>query len=240
MDVGRPERSTEEDRSGSARGLIRERLRVAAGVTTVGFLVGAIVGGVGGRVAMRILAITSDDRLKGMLTDDEAKVNQFTFGGTMFLVIFLGFGGIVLAFLYLAARRSMPAHLGARATIFAVLFWGIQGSGVFEPEGFDFRRLSPRWLAVAMFTAIFLGVGALVARGVERAVDDWPRAVPALLPLLLLLVIFPIGVVAIVATALASAVDRWRPLRIAGSFAVAAPFAIWCGPTAANVVRILV
>lgn len=206
----------------------------------VGFAVGSLVGGLGGRLAMRILAITSDDRLKGMITDDEAKVNQFTLGGTVGLVLFLGLGGIVLAFLYLPARHSMPANTGVRAAIFAALFWSIMGSGVFEPDGFDFRRLSPRWLAVSMFTAIFLAIGALIAVGVERVVDRWSPRLPALIPLVLLLPIFPIVAFVVVSLGLTWTVEHWRPVRIAGSVAVALPFAIWGGPTAANVIRILV
>jgi hypothetical protein len=146
----------------------------------------------------------------------------------------------VLGFLYLAARQSMPRRTHARAAIYAALFWSVQGSGVFDPDGFDFRRLSPRWLAVAMFTAIFLGVGWLVAVGVERVIDAWPSRLVALLPLVGLAVAVPVAVLAVLALVVAWVCQRWRWVRRAGSVAVAAPFAIWGAPTAANVIRILV
>ena len=239
MGVGRPGGGPRPDRRRSSD-LIRDQLRVAAAVTAVGFVVGAVVGGLGGRLAMRVLAITSDDRLKGLLTDDEARVNQFTLGGTVGLVLFVGFGGVALAVIYLAARRAMPRSVGLRAAIYGALFWSLMGSGVFDPDGFDFRRLSPRWLAVLMFTVIFVAVGALVALGVERYVDAWPRRLPALVPLMLFAPIFPAVPFVVVFLGLTWAVEHWRPMRIAGSVAVAVPFAIWGGPTAANVMRILV
>jgi hypothetical protein len=55
----------------------------------VGAGVGATVGGIGGRVAMRVLAVTSDDSPRGALTDDEEQVGEITLDGTFGLVIFI-------------------------------------------------------------------------------------------------------------------------------------------------------
>lgn len=173
-----PGRRQGADRRRPTGELIGEVLRLLAGVALVGFLVGAVVGGIGGRLAMRVLAITSDDRLAGLLTDD-------------------------------------------------------------DPDGFDFTRLSPTWLAVAMFAAIFFGVGALCALGVERVIDAWPSSVPAKLPVAMLVVAFPLGLLALGSLGVATVLRLWLPLRVAGALGVAAMLANWGGPTSADVIRIL-
>jgi hypothetical protein len=134
----------------------------------------------------------------------------------------------------------MPGSVGVRATIFAALFWSIQGASVFDPDGFDFRRLSPRWLAVILFSAIFLAVGALIAVGVERAIDRWPPALPAFGPLVLAVVLFPMAAVGVTSLGLAAAAARWRWLRFAGTVVLVALFLRFTEPTASAVVRILV
>lgn len=228
------------DRSRSFPDLIRESARVLAGAAFVGLLVGGIVGGVLGRLAMRLLVLTTDDRFDGFITDDDAVVNEFTLGGTIFLIAFLAFGGAALAWLYVGARSSMPAPLWARSTIWAALVWSVVGSGVFDPDGFDFTRLTPVWLGVGLFSAIFLAVGALIALGVERTMTRWPSRLPGLLPLAALLPAPPIYLGGVVAVAGAWLSERWRAVRLFGALVMLAVFLNWGPPTAADVIRILV
>ncbi|HEX4905429.1 MAG TPA: hypothetical protein VFU93_08255 [Acidimicrobiales bacterium] len=219
--------------------MIREQLRLLAGTATVGLVIGALVGGVLGRLAMRLLVLTSDDRLDGALTDDEAVVNQFTLSGTVGLIFFLGLGGIALAWLYLGARQSLPTPLWMRSAIWAGLLWAVMGSQVFDPDGFDFTQLSPTWLGVIVFSAIFVGVGALIPVYAERAIERWPSTWPAHLPLLAALPAFPIfagGIVAVIGAGMSA---EWRLVRWFGS-AVMVAIAVLVGvPVVADVVRIL-
>jgi hypothetical protein len=237
---GRPVRDLVEDHRRATGDLIREQLRIFAGSAFVGLVVGGLVGGVIGRLAMRLLVLTSDDRLDGAITDDEAVVNQFTFGGTVGLILFLAFGGVAIAWLYVGARRSLPAPMWMRSAIWAVLLWAVMGSQVFDPDGFDFTQLAPTWLGVLVFSAIFLAVGALVPPGVERAIRRWPSTWPGLLPLPALLPVFPLYAGGFVAAIGADLSERHRGVRVFGSLVMAALF-LWLGPpTFANVIRILV
>lgn len=219
---------------------MREHLRVLAGAAFVGLVVGGLIGGVVGRLAMRLLVLTSDDRLDGAITDDEAVVNQFTLSGTIGLIFFLALGGAAIAWLYVGARRSLPASMRLRSAIWAVLLWSVMASQVFDPEGFDFTLLTPVWLGVLVFSAIFVAVGALIPMGVERAIERWPSSWPAHLPFVALLPGFPIfagGVVAVIGVELS---ERWRIVRWFGAAVMTAIALLVGGPALADVIRILV
>jgi hypothetical protein len=218
---------------------VRERLRVLAGAAAVGWVVAGVGGGIIGRLAMRLLVLTSDDRLSGSVTDDDATVNRFTVGGSVSLFVFLAVGGVALAWLYVGARGSMPTTLRVRAVIWATLVWSVAGAGVFDPRGFDFTQLSPRWLGVVLFSAIFLGIGALIAIGVERAIERWPARKLALLPILLVGPMFPILAGGIAASLGAIVSERSRPLRIFGALVMTGIFVLVGVPTIADVIRIL-
>jgi hypothetical protein len=228
-----------EDRGTTPTDRVREHLRVLAGAAAVGWVVAGALGGIVGRLAMRLLVLTSDDRLAGAITDDDATVNKFTFGGSAGLFLFLALGGIVLSWLYVGARTSMPDAPLARAGIWGVLVWSVTGAGVFDPNGFDFTQLSPRWLGVLLFSAIFLGIGAGIALGVERAIDRWPRRRLALLPIVLVGPMFPVYLGGIVAAWGAEFSERNRALRRLGAVVMAGIFVALGIPTIADVIRIL-
>src|SRR5688500_218782 len=71
-----------------------------------GMIAGPLVLGFGGRLAMRVLAATSDDHVQGALTDAEETVGEITLGGTLGLVLFVGlFGGVFGGIVYMLLRR---------------------------------------------------------------------------------------------------------------------------------------
>lgn len=210
-----------------------------AGTGLVGWVVGAVGGGIIGRLLMRLLVLTSDDRVDGAITDDEAVVNQFTFSGSAGLLLFLALAGMVLAWLYVGARASMPPSIRVRAAIWAVLVWSLAGSGVFDPDGFDFTQLTPVWLGVVTFSALFLAMGALIALGAERAIERWPQRKVALLPFVLMGPMFPIAIGGVVAAFGAEINEKYRAVRTFGALVMAALFLWWGPPAFANVLRIL-
>lgn len=220
--------------------MIREQLRILAGAAFAGWVVGAVGGGIVGRLLMRLLVLTSDDRVDGAITDDDAVVNKFTLSGSLGLLLFLAFAGIALAWLYVGARRSMPTSIPARAAIWGALTWSVVGTGVFEPDGFDFTQLTPVWLGVLTFSALFLGMGALIAVGVERAIDRWPSHKLGLLPFALagpfLPFLLPGGVVAAGGAALS---ERFRAVRIFGALVMIAIAVLIGVPVVGDVVQIL-
>ena len=224
---------------GEAHGL-RPQVRILAASAVVGLLVGGVVGGIGGRLAMRLLVLTSDDAFDGSITDDDATVNELTFSGTVGLVFFIAVATVGIAWLYVGARSCLPPSRRIRATVWGVLAWSVIGPGVFEPEGFDFTALSPRWLGVLVFTAIFFGVGALVALGVERALERYPSSIPALaLPFVPLIPVAPFLVGAPLALVGAEASKRWAAVRMIGIAVMAAIVLLLGVPTFFDVVEIL-
>lgn len=137
---------------------------LAAGIS------GFVVGGVLGRGAMRILALTSPSIAQGRLTDDAARVGQFTLSGSLGLAIAIGFGSaLIVGPAYLLARRILPGSRWGRVGGMALATGAVGGAVlVHDHPSFDYTILQPTWLAVALFLAIPAGVGALSAYLTER------------------------------------------------------------------------
>ena len=201
---------------------------------------------------MRLLAVTSDDRLRGRVTDDGEIVGEITTGGTVGFIIFMALSGAALAMLYVLLRRWLPSRPTARALAFGALFWAVQGQAIFESDGFDFSELGPRWLAVLLFTVILIGVGVLTVIGVDRALDRWPspsaRQWASVMPLAPLILFFPIlilaGLIGLIALGIehsrfATRVWHSTAVSILGGLALVVT-GLWKGlPTVAEIGRIL-
>ena len=228
------------------RGPHERFVHVLAAAVGAGLAVGVVIGGIGGRIAMRVLAVTSDDSLRGAVTDDEEVVGRVSVGGTVGLVVFCALLGVALALVYLVLRRWLPARRAARAAALGALLWAVAGAAMFDPDSFDFTALGPRWLAVAMFSALLAGAGAAVPLVVDAAVDRWPvpsaRAVVFYVPLLPLLLVPPVIVLLAVAGLVAWTVDRrpwarraWesRATTVVG-LGVLAGLGLWLGVVAAG------
>jgi hypothetical protein len=130
-----------------------------------GMVAGFLVGGVGGRLAMLLLRLTSSDGIRGIESDDGFEIGRFS-TETLFLLGATTLVGGMLGVGYLAVRRWLPAA-GRRAQA-AVFFGLVGGAFVIEPDGVDFTLLDPLWLAVALFVALPAGFGWLLAELAER------------------------------------------------------------------------
>jgi hypothetical protein len=142
------------------RGLVR---LLAVGALT-GLVVGALVIGPAGRLAMRLLAATSPDA-EGQETEAEEVIGQITVAGTIGFVVFVGiFFGLAVGLLYVFVSRAFPRGLvgGAvyGATLLVLFSWW---QDPLVPENKDFDILSPGWLAVVAFTVMAVGTGAITA-----------------------------------------------------------------------------
>ena len=118
------------------------RFAVAGGVA--GFLG---IGLIGLRGTMRLLTITSGGA--GRFTGNGNRAGDFTFEGTLFLVLAGTFIGVVMAFVYGAIRRGLPKSIWLSAVLTAPLLARIV---VLDPNNIDFARFGPIWVAVAGFT----------------------------------------------------------------------------------------
>jgi hypothetical protein len=190
---------------------------LGAGVTG-GFVCGLLFGGVGGRLAMFVLRLTSAPSLRGIETDDGFTIGVFS-TATLFLLGVTSALGILGGVVYLIVRGWLPP--GWRVPAMAVFFGTVGSAGVIRPGGRDFTLLSPLPLAIAMFVAIGVGYGVMMPLVVEWLLgDSWVRRtrwgwVVALLPLALGNV-FGIAVLAVAAGIRAAVrgapalVDLWR------------------------------
>ena len=176
---------------------VRREMRTVGIAASVGILTGVVVGGIGSRLAMRAIAATSDPRLDGVLTSDREPIGDITLDGTIGLLLFVGvIGGALLGVAYLLVRTFLPDDLRVRAGCSAALVWCVGAATMFDSSDFDFRVLEPGWLAVVMFSAIFLVAGWVVAAGIEVALASWPApgraATWRYAPVVLLLPFFPL------------------------------------------------
>lgn len=158
-----------EDRSGQFFGpgdgmALLDRFGAAA---LGGMIAGFAVGGIGGRLAMFVLRLTSDARVVGVQSDDDFTIGQIS-SASFFLILATTLFGTLLAFGYLFVRRWLPER--QRPLQAAVFFGLIGGAAVIKPDGVDFTRLSPLWLAVLLFIALPSGYGWVMASIVERLV----------------------------------------------------------------------
>jgi hypothetical protein len=168
-------------------------LREVGACSLAGMLVGAFVGGVGGRLAMRISAIAAGPSLQGVTTEAGFPVGEITGNGTLGLVFFAGVLSGAIGGLFYAAVRPWLAGLGRwQGIAFGVLLLGVLGSAVLNPLNTDFGRFGPVALNVALFAPLFVIFGIFVppvaarferagARGAAFDVLLWLAAIPALL-----------------------------------------------------------
>ena len=181
-EVGRGERAL--------RALWYLDVHVVAAIAT-----GLLVIGPGGRLAMRLLAVTAGDAAQGRVTEAEETVGRITVDGTIGLVLFVGlFGGLLVAIVAGALRPWLPAgRLSALCVGAALLLTGATRNDPLRPENPDFVIVGPSWLAIAVFVALiiaatltFEAIAARTARSLPIADGRRPVTLLPYAPLALL------------------------------------------------------
>lgn len=129
---------------------------LAAGLTA-----GVLAAGAGGRLAMRLLAVTSP-QAEGSFTEAAEVVGEITAGGTAGFIVFAGVpAGFLSAVLYALVRPVLPPGR-AGGVILGLLLLLFAGTTIdpLRPDNLDFRIVGPDWLAVLTFTilAVFQGL----------------------------------------------------------------------------------
>lgn len=161
------------------RTVLEKHLRALAAVGCAAVLAGALVGGVGGRLAMRLLA-ASNEHTTGMITDDGFEIGRITAGGTLQLVAASVQFAMIGAVLYLLVRPLLLGPTGARIALATVGIGGTVGAILVHPESFDFQALDPAILPIALFVALPMLLVLVFAVLAERwlAADSWFRRGP--------------------------------------------------------------
>ena len=140
-----------------------------------GLVCGILIGGGGGRLAMFVLRLTSDDALHGMDTDDGFTIGAFT-PATFFLLVETTFLGAVGGLVYLGVREWLPRR--GRPVVGGLLGATVGGALFIRPGGIDFALLDPLWLAVALFVLLPAAYGVALSVLTERLVraTRWRRS----------------------------------------------------------------
>ena len=140
---------------------------------SAGGVAGFLIGGVGGRLAMFVLRLTSDARLvRGAESDDGFTIGRFSFA-TVFLLLLTTALGSVAGLAYAAVRSAFPAR--ARRACWATVCGAIGGAALVHKDGIDFRILEPVSLAIAMFVVLPGGGAWLMAYLVDRWEPWWGK-----------------------------------------------------------------
>jgi hypothetical protein len=171
---------------------------------TSGLGAGILAAGAGGRLVMRLLAVTAGADAQGRVTEAEQLVGRITVDGTLGFVVFTGlFFGLASGMVFVLLHRWLPAGwVGGLA--YGVLLLVVAGTRL-EPlrrDNPDFDLVGPGWLSVATFAVLVVFHGLLVAAlagRLSRAVPllaASPGAIAAHAPLLLLLLLAPVGLLA--------------------------------------------
>ena len=196
---------------------------------TGGVVAGITVIGAGGRLAMRLLAVTGGDGAQGRITEADQIVGEITATGTRDFIVFTGvFGGLIAAGIYLLVRRYLPRNplggLAFGAGLLVVLGTIIDPLRADNP---DFDLVGPGWLSVAVFALLALAFGLALAGWMAR-LSDWlpvPSTEPRVLvryaaPAALAVVGFSVtaalvvlGLVVVLATRWGTLVDAVRSHR---------------------------
>ena len=155
---------------------VAARLREISLVVVACGIAGALVGGVGSRVVMRLSSLAAPEA-RGALTENGNVVGEITLEGTVALMLFAGIGSAILgAGAFTLLRPWLPTGTVARGLVFGGFLLAFLGSAVVDPANADFVVLGDRVLNVSLFSALFLAFG-LVASGVLSLLDA--RLAPA-------------------------------------------------------------
>jgi hypothetical protein len=195
-----------------------------------GAAAGILAAGAGGRLVMRLLAVTAGADAQGQITEAEQIVGRITVDGTLGFVVFTGlFFGPVSGAAYLLLRRWLPAGRAGGLT-FGALLLVVAGTRL-EPlrrSNPDFDLVGPGWVSVVAFAVLVVFHGMLVAAlagRLSRAVPllaARPGAIAVHAPLLLLvlpgpsvaLMLIIIGVLVVLVSRIPSVVAAWHDRRL--------------------------
>ena len=188
---------------------------------------GFLMGGIGGRLAMFLLRLTSDGYIRGLESDDGFTMGRFDLTSTLNLLLLTTLLGTIVGLLVAAGRPFFPSRGMPVA-------WGVAGAltgGAIlvqsDKTKVDFILLEPTWLAIALFVVIPALGAFLIAwflyswqswwwKDRRRTIATSVGGLPALIPF----VSVPAAIVG-AAWLLALRVRwmrgfaRWRPARIA-------------------------
>ena len=140
-----------------------------------GIPAGVVLVGVGSRLAMLLLRVTSPDRVHGVTSDDGFTIGQVTIGGTYNLLMIGAVVGIIGAAAYLLVAPWLLGPRWFRCLTTGMAAAAVVGSVLVHADGIDFTLLQPTWLAIGLFVALPGLFGTLIGPAVDATSrpDSW-------------------------------------------------------------------
>ena len=186
--------TTAVDQTGWGTSAAQSARRLAV-ITAAGALLGLLVGGVGGRLAMMLLARLNPE-VTGVISDDGFRMGQFTLRDTLSLLLVAVAFGVAGAGVYAVVRGLLLGPRWFQITSVAAGPAVVVGAAIVHTEGVDFQLLEPAWLAIGLFVAIPAAYAALLTVVAERWLREggWASRAPLWVvgvPLLLWIPLFP-------------------------------------------------
>ncbi len=209
------------------------RVLLVAGVAS-----GAVIAGLGSRLAMLLLRFTSPSWVIGMRSDDDFVIGEFTIGGSYALLGLGAVTGVLGVGVYRLVRPWLIGPMWFRRVTTGLAAGAVVGSMLVHADGIDFRVLKPTWLAISLFVALPAVFGTFIGPVVDRVAGDesWTRggrrrwllplvSVLAFPPVLLLI---PFAAVAVTALHTLRWVDGVQRVRTSLPYGLAMR-ALWFG-----------
>jgi hypothetical protein len=140
-----------------------------------GISAGVVLIGIGSRLAMLLLRVTSPDKVIGVKSDDDFVIGKVTIGGTYNLLLLGAAFGIIGAAAYLMVAPWLIGPTWFRRLTTGLAAAVVVGSMLVHADGIDFTQLKPTWLAIAVFVllpGLFGGLVGVVVDAVRRP-DSW-------------------------------------------------------------------
>ncbi len=140
-----------------------------------GISAGVVLIGIGSRLAMLLLRVTSPDRVRGVESDDGFIIGQVTLAGTYNLLLLGAAFGVIGAAAYLMVAPWLIGPSWFRRLTTGLAAAAVVGSMLVHADGIDFTVLKPTWLAIGVFVALPGLFGALVGVVVDavRRPGSW-------------------------------------------------------------------
>lgn len=209
-------------------------LRRLAVVTWAGALLGLLVGGVGSRLAMMLLARLNPE-MAGVTSDDGFTMGQLTLD-TLDLLSTTTLLGVIGGGIYFVLRGLMIGPRWFQILSISVGPAVVVGSIIVTVDGVDFT-LDPVWLAILMFVAIPCAYAALLTVVAERWLKPAGPFMTAplwlaIVPLVIWVPIFPVLGVLLVGLVVFEGVRRTRE----GEVVLSHPALPWLARAALGVI----
>ena len=151
-----------------------ERIARMAIIGILGGIPAGLVGGLSGRLIMRVFALVNDESA-GVMTENGNIAGEITASGTLGLIISIGLvSGVIGGFVYVMIRRWLPGGRLLKGVVFGLVLLCFSGTirepltPLFDPDNVDFALFGPRLLAVGLFALLFPLYGVVASFVIER------------------------------------------------------------------------